>query len=230
MRARVIALCLVTAPAAVVGIPARAAAEKPPAAEKRAGPTAEEVADRVQEFYEKTRTFKAAFKQRYTIKAYNKTKDSRGRVIFQKPGKMSWRYTSNGNRVVSDGKVLQVYEEENKQLYKQSMNKSQYPAALSFLVGGGNLKKSFKLQKLDAERARFPGGHVLVGVPKEPTPAYQKMILYVDGGTSQVRRVMLIDAQGNRNRFDFFEPEVNVQTPPGEFSFTPPKGTRVVQP
>src|SRR5262245_44665280 len=61
------------------------------------------VADRVQSFYDKTKTLKAGFEQLYTVKAYDKKKKSNGQVIFQKPGKMSWRYTNNGNRVVSDG-------------------------------------------------------------------------------------------------------------------------------
>jgi outer membrane lipoprotein carrier protein len=143
---------------------------------------------------------------------------------------MSWRYVSNGNRVVSDGKVLKVYEKEAKQMYEQPLEKSQYPAALAFLVGGGNLKKSFKLKKLDAKRMKFEGGYVLLGEPKDPTPAYQKMLLYVDGGTYQVLRVLLLDAQGNKNRFDFKHPEVNKKPPPGEFEFRAPAGTQVIKP
>jgi len=225
--ASVTALAL-TALGGVAAPPASAGAAKPKAS--ASDPAADKIADKVQAFYDKTRTFRANFKQRYWIKSYNRFKDSRGKVVFQKPGKMSWRYTSNGNRVVSDGKELKVYEQDNRQMYKQSVKKSQYPAALAFLVGEGNLKKSFSLKTLDAARARFKGGHVLVGTPREPTPAYQKMVLYVDGKTSQVRRVMLIDAQGNRNRFDFLEPEVNVKPSPGEFSFSPPRGTRIVKP
>jgi outer membrane lipoprotein carrier protein len=192
--------------------------------------TADAIADRVQAFYDKTQTFAAEFTQRYTIKAYNKTKDSHGKVVFEKPGKMSWHYTSNGNRVVADGKLLRVYEEDNKQMYEQPMDQSQYPAALAFLVGGGSVKKSFVLHKMAADKANFKGGWVLVGEPREPTPAYQKILLYVDAKTSQVRRVMLIDAQGNRNAFDFDNPIVNKKTLPDEFRFTPPKGTKIIKP
>jgi outer membrane lipoprotein carrier protein len=67
-------------------------------------------------------------------------------------------------------------------------------------------------------------------VPKAPTPAYQKMLLYVDGSTYQVRRVLLLDAQGNRNRFDFITPSVNQKVPAGEFQFKPPPGTQVIKP
>ena len=46
----------------------------------------------------------------------------------------------------------------------------------------------------------------------------------------QARRVLLLDAQGNRNRFDFSNTEVNKAPPPGEFVFVPPKGTQVIRP
>lgn len=194
------------------------------------GLSAEEIADRVQTFYDKTKTFRAGFKQRYLAVAYNKTKESTGSVIFEKPGKMSWRYTNNGNRVVSDGKLIRIYEKENHQMYEQPLEKSQYPAALSFLIGGGSLRQTFKLTKLDAKQMGMENGYVLLGEPKEATPAYQKVFLYIDASTYQVRRVMLLDAQRNRNRFDFLAPEVNAKPPVGEFSFTPPPGTQVIRP
>lgn len=200
----------------------------PPVAPAEQG--AEQIVDKVQAFYDKTTVFKATFEQTYWVKAYNKTKDSRGQVIFKKAGKMSWRYTNNGNRVVSDGKVVKVYEKENQQMYEQSLKDSQYPAALSFLVGGGKLKAEFKLRKLNARDLKFEGGYVLEAVPLKPTPAYQKLLLYVDGGTYQVRRVLLLDAQGNRNSFKFVSPQVNVRVPDSEFQFTAPPGTQVIKP
>ena len=192
--------------------------------------TAEQIADRVQTFYDKTKTFKAKFKQVYTAKAYAKTKEGTGFVILEKPGKMSWRYTNNGNRIVSDGKIIRVYEKENQQMYEQPLDKSPYPAALAFLVGSGSLRQSFKLATVDAKTMNFEGGLVLVAEPREATPAYQKMLLYVDAGTFQVRRVLLVDAQGNKNRFDFTDTVVNEKPLAGEFAFTPPKGTQVVRP
>ena len=71
---------------------------------------------------------------------------------------------------------------------------------------------------------------MLIAIPREPTPAFQKMLLYVDGKTFQVRRVLLIDAQKNKNVFDFSEPVVNLPVPPSEFQFTAPPGTQVIKP
>jgi outer membrane lipoprotein carrier protein len=196
-----------------------------------AGPTADEIGQRVQRFYDSTKTYKASFSQTYTIKVQNVRKLSTGRVTFEKPGKMSFVYDApNGNRVVSDGATIKVYEKENEQVFETPVKGSQYPAALSFLMGQGQLTKDFKLRLLDPAQMKFEGGYVLEGTPKEATPAYQKMLLYVDAQTSQVRRVLILDAQGNRNRFDFTSPVVNEPVAKGEFEFTPPPGTRVIKP
>ena len=144
---------------------------------------------------------------------------------------MDWSYDNPpGNRVVSDGVTLWVYDAANKQVYQAAMNSSPYPAALSFLTGTGRLDDAFTFEVKTGEEMKFPGGIVLIGTPKQPTPAYSKVLFYVDQGTSQVRRVMIIDGQGNRNRFDFDQPRVNVPAPPDLFKYTPPPGTSIIHP
>lgn len=207
-----------------------AAQTAPPSGAPSAAMTAEQIAGRVQAFYDQARTYQADFKQRFTIWAHNRTKDSSGSVVFAKPGKMHWRYTSNGNVVVSDGKEIKIYEPENKQMYLQKVNSTQYPAALAFLMGQGKLTDAFVLKKLNSADLKFPGGHVLLGTPKSPTPAYQQILFYIDAKTFQVRRVLLVDAQKNRNRFDFAKARVNEAVKKGAFTFQPPPGTNVIKP
>ncbi|HEX2734428.1 MAG TPA: outer membrane lipoprotein carrier protein LolA [Polyangiaceae bacterium] len=192
--------------------------------------SADALADKVQAFYDQAQTYQAEFKQRYTIYAYNRTKDSSGKVVFAKPGKMRWTYNSNGNVVVSDGREIKIYEQENSQMYLQKVDKTQYPAALSFLMGKGSLKQAFVLSMLDAQQLDFPGGYVLLGTPRDPTPAYQKIILYIDAASFLVRRSLMLDAQKNRNRFDFGAARVNEPVAPGTFQFTPPPGTNTIRP
>jgi outer membrane lipoprotein carrier protein len=193
--------------------------------------TAEELAGKVQDFYDGTKTFQATFKQSYYIKVQDKRKESAGKVAFEKPGKMSFTYDEpNGNRVVSDGKIIKVYEKDAEQMYESAVEKSQYPAALAFLMGEGKLTKDFTLKLLDATAMKFEGGSVIEATPKEASPAYQKLLMYVDAQTNQVRRVLILDAQGNRNRFDFVDPTVNKDIPKGTFEFEPPKGTKIIRP
>jgi outer membrane lipoprotein carrier protein len=198
-----------------------------------ASPTADQAVACVQKVYDQSQTFSSDFSQKFWVKAYNQEKSSHGHVTFAKPGKMHWTYDdpqSSGNRVVSDGSVIKVYEANNKQMYEQPVDKSQYPAALSFLTGTGKLSDAFTFDVKTGEEMKFPGGLVLIGTPKSTTPAYSKVLFYVDSGTSQVRRVMIIDGQGNRNRFDFDAPKVNVPAPADLFQFTPPPGTSIIHP
>jgi outer membrane lipoprotein carrier protein len=188
-------------------------------------------AQKVQAFYDKTTTFQSDFTQEFFVKAHNVKKQSKGKVTFAKPGKMHWVYSEpKDNRVVSDGAVLRVYEAQNKQMFEQNVDKSQYPAALAFLVGGGKLDQIFNFELFDGAAMNFPGGQVLVGTPKQPTPAYTKVLFYVDTATAQVRRVLIVDGQGNRNRFDFDSPRVNDPVDGSVFTFTPPPGTQIIRP
>jgi outer membrane lipoprotein carrier protein len=207
-----------------------APAAKKDAAKPSSSLTADEIVTRVQDVYDRAKTFKAGFKQKYSIFTHGKSKESAGSVVFEKPGKMSWRYTTNGNRVVSDGKLIKIYEKDNKQMYEQPLDKTQYPAALSFLTGQGQLKQNFKFKKLDSKQMKFESGYVLQGDPLQPTAAYDSVFFYVDAQTYQVRRVLIKDAQNNRNTFDFVTAEVNTKPPKGEFVFTPPPGTQVIRP
>ncbi len=194
-------------------------------------PATAKVVNDVQAFYNRTTTFSSDFTQQYLVKAYNTTKTSQGHVVFSKPGKMDWTYVDPaGNHVVSDGTTLKAYEAANKQMYQQTINQSQYPAALSFLLGTGQLGTLFNFTMIDGAQLNFPGGWVLIGDPVQPTPAYTKVLFYVDKGTSQVMRVLILDGQGNRNRFDFTNPQVNQAVAPNQFQYTPPPGTTVINP
>jgi outer membrane lipoprotein carrier protein len=223
--AAVLGVLAAAAPLYATDSSAQAAAQALPAAK------AADVAAKVQAFYDKTTSFTSDFTQEFFVKSHNVRKTSKGKVTFAKPGKMYWDYSNPaGNRVVSDGTILKVYEAANKQMFEQGVDKSQYPAALSFLVGGGKLPEVFNFELYDGAQMSFPGGQVLVGTPKQPTPAYQKVLFYVDAQTAQVRRVLIVDGQGNRNRFDFENPHVNEPVREDQFKFTPPAGTQIIKP
>ncbi|MDB4943443.1 MAG: Outer rane lipoprotein carrier protein LolA [Labilithrix sp.] len=223
---------LVFAGLLVAGVPFIATDAPAQAAATALAPAqAQAVLGKVQAFYDKTTSFSSDFTQEFFVKSHNVKKQSKGRVTFAKPGKMHWEYSEpKDNRVVSDGQVLKVYEAANKQMFEQNVDKSQYPAALSFLVGGGKLADTFNFELYEGAAMSFPGGQVLVGTPKTASPAYQKVLFYVDAATSQVRRVLIVDGQGNRNRFDFENPKVNEPVPEGRFKFVPPPGTSIVHP
>ena len=203
---------------------------------------ARRVASLVQSFYDQTTSIQAEFRQSQYTKLYDRTERAHGRVVFQKPGKMRWDYAEpNGQVFVSDGRRLLVYQppdegERRGQLIERDMDGDQLPQAFSFLLGTGRLDRDFHLRLLDARREGFPNGHVLELRPREPSPHYERVLFFVRiverGGRSAgiIQRVLIIDATGNRNRFDFRNIRFNRDVADSRFRYSPPAGTRRVRP
>jgi outer membrane lipoprotein carrier protein len=181
------------------------------------------IAESLRAAYERVNTFRAAFRQ-----SYAGGRGITGWVIFRRPGQFAFRY-ENGNRVVSNGELVKVYDKKNNRMFEQLVEASQYPAVLSFLLRQASLEQWFELSELDPTRFSFQGGLVLQARPREASRAYRKMLLYIDGATYEVRRVLLLDEQGNRNRFDFSRVRVNHPIHAREFVLVPASGLAVIR-
>jgi outer membrane lipoprotein carrier protein len=214
------------------GAPAAAA----PVGTEAADP-ARDVARAVQAFYDQTRDVSASFHQTYVNKLYKRTDRSSGKVVFKKPGMMRWDYAQpNGKVIASTGKSLVVFEPgdegEPGQVIEQTIAQAQLPQALAFLMGTGKLETDFTFRLLDATVEGFTTGDVLELRPKTPTPHFDRILFYVERAAAVrglVRRILIIDSSGNRNRFDFSGLKFNTNVDNAPFKYTPPAGTRKVQ-
>jgi outer membrane lipoprotein carrier protein len=216
-------------PATTPAAPATNAAAPNAPAQNAANP-AQQIAQQIQAFYDRTTDFSADFVQVSRNRLYGEERRT-GQVIFRKPGRMRWNYAApSGDVIVSDGRTLWAYQADERQAVQQQLGQSQLPTAITFLAGTGRLTDSFTFRLLDANQFRFPQGHVLELRPTTPQPSYERIIFYVDRASYQVVRTAVIDAQGNQNRFDFSNPRVNTNVPEATFQWTPPAGTSIVRP
>jgi outer membrane lipoprotein carrier protein len=138
------------------------------------------------------------FTQQYTAHAYNTTKTEQGTLSVVRPSQISFAY-ANGNRVSGNASTFTFFNAQTNQTIVQQVSQASY-GALGFLSGQTSLAQSFTFT---LSPTTIPNGYVLVGTPKTPTPAYTAALFYVDAATFDVRRIVLIDAQRNTNRFDF---------------------------
>ncbi|MBI4955792.1 MAG: outer membrane lipoprotein carrier protein LolA [Myxococcales bacterium] len=192
-------------------------------------PDARALAARIQLFYDALHSYQAEFTHVAQLLVDRVPRVRRGRVAFEKPGKLSFRYAApSRDRVVSDGKTVKAYLAEDKLLYVSKVALSPYPATLGFLAGQGVLERDFALRSLPSQAALGRGGAVLEAVPREATPAFARVLFLADLGSGEVRRVLVLDAHGNRNRFDFAAPSLDAAIPAREFSLVPPPGTETV--
>jgi outer membrane lipoprotein carrier protein len=150
-------------------------------------------------------------------------------LMFKKGGLMRWEYARPEKKLfVYDGTTLWVYEPEVPQAFKATANADRLRKALAFLNGEGKIKESYKTEKLDAARYNFNSGYVLKLTPLEKNSPFKKVELYVSSTDFRVVRSVVVDNEGNRNRFDFSDVAQNANLSPALFSFTPPAGVPVV--
>ncbi len=189
------------------------------------------LAKRVEDLHGQATTFKAKFRQTFVHRATKKKTVSHGRLAAADGGRLSFRYASpKGDRVVSNGKLIKIYERAEKTMYIMRLTRAKHAFGVAFLLGTMGLTKNFKLRLVDPQRKKVKNGSVLEAIPKRANPLVARLILYVDPLSAQVLRVMVVDAQGNTNRFDFDARVFDTDVPDKEFSFKPPRGTKVVIP
>ena len=215
-----IAACATAIAIAALGVSARAA-------EERAGALgADEIVDRVQAHYAEIADYRADFVQSVAHKLFpGRLERSYGAVMFKKGGLMRWEYARPEQKLfVYDGATLWIYEPEVPQAFKATANADRLRKALAFLSGEGKIKDSYKVQKLDAARFNFATGYVLKLTPTEKGSPFKRVELYVDSMEFHVARSVVVDHEGNRNRFDFSRPAKNGGLSPSLFAVTPPAG------
>ncbi|MEZ4287046.1 MAG: outer membrane lipoprotein carrier protein LolA [Polyangiales bacterium] len=199
--------------------------------------TAEQIAALVQSFYSTTETLKADFDQARYTRLYDRTDRSKGELFILKPGKMRWNYASPNDQVfVANKDRLLIYQppekgERNGQLIERMISDDQLPQALSFLMGTGKIDRDFEFRLLPGKKAKPDNVYVLELRPKTRSQQYEQVLFFVQVvkvGSKKagvIKRVLIVDHSGNRNRFDFHRIRFNEKIPETVFDFTPPKGT-----
>src|SRR5512138_986367 len=205
MKALLAALAL-----AAAGAPA---APKAPAA----------LAARVQGYYERTRDLEARFAQTYTYAGFGRKQVSSGTLRVKKPGMMRWDYEKPTRKTIAvkGARLVQWEPEENQAYVDEKFDASAMSAAVTFLLGKGDLAREFDLSLDDV-------GALLLR-PKTPDPRVESIALSVaDDGAVTATRV--VDGSGNVNELKFGDVKRNVGIADSAFDVKLPKDVRRVTP
>ncbi len=201
--------------AALAAVLAAAPAASPPS------PAA--LAAKVQAFYERTRDLEARFTQTYTYAGFGRRQVSSGTLRVKKPGMMRWDYEKPAPKTIAvKGSRLVQYEPEENQAYvDDKFDASAMSAAVTFLLGKGDLAREFDLSVDDLG--------ALVLRPKTPDPRVDSIALTVaeDGAVTATR---VVDGSGNVNELKFAATRRNVGLPDSAFDVKLPKDVRRIAP
>jgi outer membrane lipoprotein carrier protein len=171
--------------------------------------------------------FTADFVHTYQGGVLKKTLSERGTVQIKKPGRMRWEYTSPERKTfVSDGRKIYSYIPADRQVVVADMpREDEATTAVLFLAGKGDLTRDFSVSYADAGTGDL---WLLRLDPRRKQRDYDWLILGVDPGTLQIRRLVAADQQGGTSTFDFTNYRENTGLTDKIFAFTIPRGVDVI--
>ncbi len=232
---------------------AQPAKQQQPAAKKPAPPApgpsatppgssaeAVKIVDAVQKFYQATPQLTAKFRQTTVLGAFGKAQTNDGQVYLKKPGRMRWDYVNKRDKKsisksqMSDGNTIWVVLVQDKQYFQQTLKDSTLPVAVTFLTGKGDLKNEFNAALDTSGQFGSKSDRVLHFTPKKPSAQFKDLYLVVDPQNYRVKQSIVINAGGDVNKFQFFEPDTTKKVADTWFVFNPKapaaRGFRQVQP
>lgn len=194
-----------------------------------------EVVDRIQKKYEKIDKFYADFDQEAEVRALDTVEKASGKVWFKKPGKMRWDYKRPTNdQIVSDGKTIWYYNEQEKQVMKSSLEKLNEESNSTTLISGlGKVKELFNASYASENSIQnSPESYLIELTPKESDSGneepYNRIIISVDKDDTLVREIYLFDPFGNKTKITLNNFRINKDISDSVFKFSPPNGAEVV--
>lgn len=191
---------------------------------------ATQLAGRVEKYYAGIQDLHAKFEQ-LVDSGTGGHKRASGQLWLKRPGRMRWDYVKPEKKLmVTDGKLLWIYEPEDQQAFRQELNAATLPSSVSVLLGQGKLGDEFTVTTDAVPGLGTAGDAVLKLVPKKPTAQYRYLHFVVDRKTAQVKETLVYETQGGINHLTFRETTTNRGVPDGKFSFTPPPGTKILRP
>jgi outer membrane lipoprotein carrier protein len=184
---------------------------------------AEALARQVEERHRGVADLRARFVQTYRSGALGREVVERGVLSLKKPGRMLWEYQQPEKKTfVSDGTTFYFYVPADRQVIKRDgADLRGLPALL--LSGRGEILAHFEVQLEEGA----PPRQRLRLTPRKPDPDVERVLLEVDE-SNRIRAIEVLDAQGNRSRFQFEGLQENLGLKDDLFRFQVPRGVEVI--
>ena len=165
------------------------------------------------------------FVQTYAPAGFAETAPETGRLVLQAPDRVRFDYDGPEGKVFTfDGTAGRQYVAADRQMVVKRLapgDRERLP--LVFLESTDAL-----LARYDASERPAENGLVEVTlVPKKPV-ALKSVVLLVLPTSGEVKRLVLLDAAGNRTAFTFTQKMSGRKLPDADFALAPPEGTKIL--
>jgi outer membrane lipoprotein carrier protein len=187
-------------------------------------PAVHEVAQLVDNHYNKLHSLRAGFTESYEGLGMSRTES--GTLLLLKPGRMKWEYSSPAGKLfLLDGKYAWSWSRGAAQVQRiPAKQLDDLRSPLRFLLGHTELEK--ELNNLSVSPGP-EGQFKLTGVPKGQENRVRLVTFHVSA-MGAITGIEIEETDGAITRFSFTGEEPNAAVPESAFHFTPPPGVPVV--
>jgi outer membrane lipoprotein carrier protein len=183
----------------------------------------------LQKRYASVNTLTARFQQNYRAPGIDQNES--GTFSMKKPGLMRWEYQVPETKLfIANGRETFLYTPADRQVLVQKFSPSElHSTPLQFLLGQGDLSRSFSASWETEFRPKLQGTLLLRLAPRDPQADYTFLVLEIDAATFDIRRMVIHERTGNTSEFILTDVATNVKVDGKQFDFKVPKGVEVVR-
>ena len=188
--------------------------------------------DRAVAAWAKVKTVRGTFEQTVTNPLLGSSATARGDYVQERPGRLSIRFAAPAaDAIVSDGKAVWVYlpaTSPGQVIKRPATDKSATPIDLTgqFL---DSPRTKYDMAAAGTRTVNGHAAHALTLVPKPGTSGpFTKATVWIDDDDSLIREFEVAEPSGVIRHIKLTTVEPNVPVERFEFTFTVPKGVKVV--
>ncbi len=199
-------------------------AERPAQPADAPSPDARAVFARVQKAYTSAPSFTANFVQTYAPAGFAAAAPETGRLTLQAPDQVRFDYDGpEGKLFTFDGKAARQYVAADKQMIVKTLRPEERERLpLLFLESPETVLRRYTVTAADSE-----SGLVELTLSPKAGSEPSRILLTVDT-SGEVKRLVVMDAAGNRTTFAFSDKAAGPRRPASDFTLKPPPGTKVL--
>lgn len=147
----------------------------------------------------------------------------RGMMKVARPGNFYWETASPSKQLITTtGKTVWIYDPDLQQVIKQNLDE-QVANTPALLLSGNTqqIMQAYNITQPDANKTYYSLS------PKNKEGAFERLLLSFAGNVPT--QMILQDSMGQTTTIKFSQVQLNSKIPATTFTFTPPKGTDVIE-
>ena len=182
--------------------------------------TSEKLAAKVEEKYRSIKDLSMNFTKTLKSEIFETQRETKGKMYLKNPDK--FRIETKEEIIVTDGKFLWTYSEQNEQVIKSRLDRSKNIFKPNQYLS--NFREEYKAKLTGEEKIDKTKCYKLVLTPKKEDSFITKMIIWIDKKNLLAKKLEYQDSNDNQVTLVFDHIKINKGIKDSKFVFKAPEG------